>query len=325
MNGRNLDRLARIALGAALSLAMTGPAAAVDPTPTPLPSATPTPTQTPRYELGSTTGKVTSVGVAANPGEQGSAIVKLDGSFTFAGDLDLTASSVTVRSVLLEAGGAGELLRGFQGATLLPLTLTRISGNERTAIFATPGSSRPSFRLSLRRKQDGLYLAALKVSRATVPADPTLCTGSPATTALDVALVVEDGRHEPVTVAGSVTWTCDLDNDKLRARSGAEQPGGGGNQAPQASIRTNQITRNTGQPNQVLLDGSGSSDADGTIVGYSFRVTSKPSGAVVFGPVDGSATSTIATLPPGDYTAVLVVTDDQGATSTPATRGFSLH
>lgn len=325
MNGRNLDRFVRIALGAALALAMAGPALAVDPTPTPEPSPTPTPSPTPRYELGSATGKVTSVGVAANPGEQGTAIVKLDGSFTFPGELDLSSSSVTVRSVLLENGGAGELLRGFQGAVLLPVELARRSGNDRTAIFTTPGSSRPSFRLSLRRKQDGRYLAGLRVSRATVPADPTLCTGSPATTVLDVALVVEDGQHEPVTVAGSAVWTCDLDNDKLRVRSGAEQPGGGGNQAPKASLRTNQITRNTGQPNQILLDGGGSSDADGTIVGYSFRVTSKPSGAVVFGPVDGTATSTTATLPPGDYTAVLVVTDDQGAVSTPATRGFSLH
>lgn len=324
MHGRNRNRFGRVALGALLAIATAAPALAVDPTPTPV-GPTPTPTPTPRYELGSATGKVTSVGVAANPGEQGTAIVKLDGSFTFPGDLDLASSSVTLRTVLLEAGGAGELLRGFQGATALPVELARTSGNERAAIFATPGSSRPSFRLSLRRKQDGRYLASLKVSRATVPADPTLCTGSPATTVLDVALVIDDGSNEPVTVAGSVVWTCDLDADKLRARSGAEQPGGGGNQAPKASVRTNQITRNTGQPNQALLDGANSSDADGTIVGYSFRVTSSPSGTVVFGPVDGAATSTIATLPPGDYTAVLVVTDDQGAVSAPATRGFSLH
>lgn len=323
MNGRTPHRFARIALGALLTLVTAGPAAAVDPTPTP--PASPTPTPTPRYELGSATGKVTSVGVAANPGEQGTAIVKLDGSFTFPGELDLSSSSVTLRSVLLEAGGAGELLRGFQGAAALPIELGRTSGNDRTAIFTTPGSSRPSFRLALRRKQDGRYLASLKVSRATVPADPTLCTGSPATTSLDVTLVVDDGLHDPVTVAGSVVWTCDLDDDKLRARSGAEQPDGGGNQAPQASVRTNQLTRNTGEPNLVLLDGAGSTDPDGTIAGYSFRVTSKPSGAVVFGPVDGPATSTTVTLPPGDYTAVLVVTDNQGAVSAPATRGFSLH
>jgi hypothetical protein len=320
-------RQTRLALGAALATMLhVAPATAqlATPTPTPVPTATPTPS--PRYDFGAESGKVTGVGVAAASGEQGNAIVKLEGSFTYDGGLDFLTSSVTLRTVLRERGGALELLRGFQGSTVVPAVLFRKSGNDNNVVFASPGALRPTIRLALRRKPDGVYLASLKVSRATIPADPILCAGSPATTVLDLVMVLDDGHHAPITVAGSVPWECNLGADKLRVPQGGDgDPGSGGNEAPKASVRVNLLTRDTGMPSSVLLDGSGSTDSDGTIASSTFQVVTKPAGALAFGPVTGPAAFAMTTLPPGDYAAIVVVTDNLGAKSTPASRTFSIH
>lgn len=318
-----------VALGAALlAAAPARPAAAQlatpSPAPSPTPTAAPTPTPTPRHELGVESGKTTGVGVVPAAGEDGNAIVKLTGGFSFDGAIDFFSSSLTVRTLLRERGGAGELVRGFQGAGILPAVLVRKSGNANNVVFASPGSSRPSLRLTLRRKPEGLYLVNLKVSRATIPADPERCTGTPPATTLDLVLVLDDGSNEPVTVAGDVTWVCDLAADKLRVPEDGVEPPPGDNLPPKASIRTDLVTRETGQPSIVLLDGANSSDADGTIASYTFRVTEKPSGQTVFGPFVSAGAYAIATLPKGDYTAVLVVTDDKGLPSAPATRGLSI-
>lgn len=306
-------------LGAALvAFWLPGVAAAVDPTPAP----SPTPTPTPRYELGLDSGKVTTVGETPPAGADGNAIVKFAGSFVFDGPLDFASSSVTIRALLDEVGGAGELFASAHGP-ILPVELFRKSGNDKTVTFVSPASARPTFRLTLRRKPGDLYLASLKVNRAAVPTDPEQCTGSPETTLLDTVLVIDDGHDLPVTVAGSIAWLCALDNDKLRIPTGAETPPDQ-NQAPRASLRTNLLTRETGQPSQVLLDGSDSSDADGTIASYTFQVALKASGQVVFGPATGATSFVVTTLPPGDYTASLVVTDNLGKASTPATRGLSI-
>lgn len=326
MNGAK-SYVIRALLGAALaSGGLPGLAAAFPPppTPTPTPSPTPTPTPTPRYELSVDSGKVTDVGVVPTPGVQGNSTVKLTGGFVFDGPIDFASSSVTIRALLDETAGAGELFKGFQGQSVLPTVLFRKSGNDDNVVFTSPDSARPSFRLALHRKENGVYQANLKISRATVPSDPTKCTGSPSTTLLDAVFVLDDGHNAPVTVAGIIEWVCVLDKDKLRIATGDEQPPPGNDGAPKASVRTNLLTRNTGQPSLVLLDGSSSSDSDGTIVSYTFSVTQKPSGAVVFGPSTGASSAITTTLPPGNYTAVLVVTDNLGNPSSPGTRSFSI-
>jgi len=97
------------------------------------------------------------------------------------------------------------------------------------------------------------------------------------------------------------------------------------NEAPKASLRTNQLTRATGQPNVILLDGSDSVDPDGTIAGYEFSISARDTGNVVFGPAATTSPTAEATLGPGDYVATLIVKDNLGALSEPATRGFTLH
>jgi hypothetical protein len=61
----------------------------------------------------------------------------------------------------------------------------------------------------------------------------------------------------------------------------------------------------------VTLTGSGT-DADGTVVGYSWRKISGPASGVITNPT--SAVTTVTGLTAGVYQYELTVTDNQGAT-----------
>ncbi|MBS1610713.1 MAG: T9SS type A sorting domain-containing protein, partial [Bacteroidetes bacterium] len=82
------------------------------------------------------------------------------------------------------------------------------------------------------------------------------------------------------------------------------------NQPPVASAGSNKTI--TLPVNTVILDGSGSTDADGTIISYSW--TKIAGGSVSISNVSTS-TATISGLTAGQYTFELTVTDDKGATS----------
>jgi hypothetical protein len=60
----------------------------------------------------------------------------------------------------------------------------------------------------------------------------------------------------------------------------------------------------------VLLDGSGSFDADGDILTFSWRLISKPSGSIAEITAPNSEQTTFIPDVPGEYTAGLVVSDD---------------
>ena len=66
--------------------------------------------------------------------------------------------------------------------------------------------------------------------------------------------------------------------------------------------------------NTATLDGSGSSDPDGTIASYAWQQTSGPNSATISTPT--TATTTIKNLVAGTYTFLLTVTDNLGATAT---------
>jgi len=68
------------------------------------------------------------------------------------------------------------------------------------------------------------------------------------------------------------------------------------------------------------VDGAGSSDTDGTVVGWSWSLTSVPAGSSTAQLVSPNATSTVFDADvQGDYEVTLVVTDDAGNTSAPMT------
>jgi hypothetical protein len=85
-------------------------------------------------------------------------------------------------------------------------------------------------------------------------------------------------------------------------------PGGGGNTPPTASAGPDQSV-DTGAP--VTLNGSGSSDTDGTVVGYTWTQVSGPS--VTLSGTGANRTFTPTTA--GTYIFGLTVTDDDGASS----------
>ena len=100
------------------------------------------------------------------------------------------------------------------------------------------------------------------------------------------------------------------DNNGARGRDTMQiTVNSGGNKSPVANAGLDQtITLPT---NSATLSGSGS-DADGTIVGYSWKVVSGPSGSVIVS--SDSAVTLLNELVGGTYQLELTVTDNLGAT-----------
>ncbi len=106
----------------------------------------------------------------------------------------------------------------------------------------------------------------------------------------------------------SISLLCTLIAAAVAGCSGGGGGGGGGdadNQAPNAAVIASPVEGPA--PLTVSFDASGSSDADGTITGYSWD----------FGTSTGSGAETGRTFTePGSYTVTLTVTDDDGAKDT---------
>jgi len=272
------------------------------------------------------TGKATRVGDVPPVGTDDDAIVSIGARFASASAIDLSTAKLTISSLLKEgaAGGAGELVQGTGGAALVPLTLSpRIGSRDSSAIFVTAGTLRPSVRAAVRRRADGTYQLNLKVSRATIPTSPALCSGDPSTTSLTTTISFGDGVNPPVlTKTFDTAWLCSSGRLRVAPPGPAPTPVPG---IPVAKLRVEQITRESGEPNLVELDGSSSSDSDGTIASYTFSVVNLDTDVVVFGPSTVATATVETTLPPGDYRASLTVKDNDNKVSATASRGFTLH
>ncbi|HZR84685.1 MAG TPA: PKD domain-containing protein [Candidatus Binatia bacterium] len=270
-------------------------------------------------------GKATRVGDAPPAGAEGDSVVTLTARFPAPPDVDLSASTLALEQLLNEAapGGAGELVHDTGGGALLPASLTARTGSRSgSALFLNAGSLRPNVRAAVKRRVDGTYQISLRVNRATIANGPALCTGTTATTDLTTAFTLQGGSPQPVHVSFTQPWLCQGERLRVAPPPPGPTPVPG---IPLAEIRIDQITRETGQPNLVRLDGSRSSDSDGTIASYTFAVVDLANGATVFGPATGAAATADVTLSPGDYRATLTVTDNDGKSSAQASRGFTLH
>jgi hypothetical protein len=297
-------------------------------------------------------GKATRVGDEPAAGTNGDSVVGLSARFDDGGVLDLGANQLTISAILNEKAalptptpspspaptttpahtptptptpipGIDDLVRGFGGAPVLSVTLPARAGSSAdSAVYVSPGTIRPSFRAAARRLADGRVQISIKVNRASIPNGPELCSGDPSTTNFATTISFGDGVHAPVFSKTFIQpWLCQ--SSVVRAVGPpAPTPIPG---VPTAILRTNQITRVTGQDNTVRLDGSGSSDSDGTIVEYTFSVVDKETSAAVVPATSIAASSLDVTLPPGDYVASLTVEDNDAKVSKPATRGFTLH
>ena len=120
----------------------------------------------------------------------------------------------------------------------------------------------------------------------------------------------------PSVVLGEGTYVFNLvvrDNDGTQSQSDSVtitvEPAPVINQAPIANAGNDRtLTLEQGQTSvNVTLNGSGSTDSDGTVVGYSWNGSPNPA----------DTSSPTVSLEPGTYVFSLVVTDDDGAQSQP--------
>lgn len=202
------------------------------------------------------------------------------------------------------------------------------------AVFDTPWSFRPQFRFKAEiRPNKGLLEFRLKVDRALARDRPKLCSDEKRpTTNLTLSFTFDDGINFPVTVEGVHPWEC-TKTGRYHMRSRSREPRRasdepeldsevefpvprrprGNNELPKANLRVEKIDDAT-----IELDGTRSTDRDGTIVQYVFE---SGDGQVQEGP---EATAEFF-YEPGEYVASLRVVDDDGAGSRTETRRFSVR
>jgi hypothetical protein len=122
-------------------------------------------------------------------------------------DIDLGASTVTITSILKEAGV--ELVAG----TSLPFTLEARPGSDADgATFETPGGVRPKFRLDLSHRAEEVVSFRLVVEFAPSQ-NPALCGGMPRTTELTTSFQIDPS---PVSVTTTQPWQCLADDSQVR-------------------------------------------------------------------------------------------------------------
>jgi hypothetical protein len=120
-------------------------------------------------------------------------------------DLDLGASTLTIASILNEAGV--ELVAG----PTLPLE-ARPGSDADGATFETPGGARPKVRVDLSRRGEEVVSVRLVVEFA--PSQkPEACAGTPRTTELTTTFQIDPG---PVSVTTTQPWQCVAGDSQLR-------------------------------------------------------------------------------------------------------------
>lgn len=141
------------------------------------------------------------------PGQPGGAPLNIHGRFFLPEDLDLCNASLTIDHLLSDES-LGELLRGIDGTPVLPLTLESPQcSSSGDAVFRTPDSARPSFRVAVRQRAAGIFDFHIKVTRATIPTAPAACSGGETSADLATSFVLDEGTGSTV-VATIESWRC---------------------------------------------------------------------------------------------------------------------
>ena len=148
-------------------------------------------------------GQAAKVGV---PGETG--LISINTAIAGTGPIDLSAVSLFLRQVLVEADGAGELVRGPAGSPFAPLQLTAARGSRpNRATFKTPAGARPivTVEVTNRDVKTGKLQVSLTVDRAAMPEAAQGCaTGD--TAVLRTRFIIDDGVHPPVPFNVEQPW-----------------------------------------------------------------------------------------------------------------------
>jgi len=169
------------------------------------------------------TGSASRIGLVPAPGTDAGAQVRMSMRLAFDGPINLGGSALAIHRLLHEAGGAGELAEGMDGAALLPIVLAPKPGGTWTdASYDTLSRSVPRVRVDIHARGQGLYDLTLRVDRATMPGIPRRCAANGRlATDLTLNFVLDDGLNPAVAVSSVASWRC-LDlvgGDPARPRS----------------------------------------------------------------------------------------------------------
>lgn len=214
------------------------------------------------------------------------------GSGTYVSLLGRDAGSQSYRAKLTFRAG---------GSTVLAITRNAAGTDTALAALTLPGSVPAGSTLRVRFQQSGTAPTTLRASAwLAAGAEPAgwMLTATDATAALQPA----GGVGLDAYVSGTATAAQSLQVDRFTVvRPGGIEPPA--NRAPTARIATPVVSGRT-----VRLDGSGSTDPDGSVTGWRWSFGDG-------GSADGvTAERTYAA--DGTYPVTLTVTDDDGATAT---------
>jgi len=136
----------------------------------------------------------------------------LSGVKRLSGPLNLRTATVSIDRLLLETGGAGELIRNANGDKNLPLILSSArKGWRNLAIFRSPAEQRPAVNLVLVKRNGWLWMH-LHV-KSDFPLAPQLCNGNSHTTTLETRITsIDDGVNPPFMWPVSAEWKCKFDS-----------------------------------------------------------------------------------------------------------------
>ena len=123
--------------------------------------------------------------------------VRLQGKQPLSGALDLGKASLTLQNVLTEENGAGELLRGGNGAGILPQIFTaRPGGTATQAHFESADGAQPSVLLEVKNRdpKKGILEFTLKAEDGVIVTSRR-CAANSQRTGLTTRLTLNDGVH----------------------------------------------------------------------------------------------------------------------------------
>ena len=244
--------------------------------------------------------------------------VRIEGRFAVEAALDLSASTVMIRGVLNEVGGAGELSRGVEGAAGVPfpLGLTQFRGRE-ARYKAVAGGSHPTCRLKIKSRSRLILDFSLRCKRGdglTIPVSPLLCAADDPrpTTELMTSFIIN--APDPLLVEATHAWRCTRSQGRVRelktigkrkTQTGADGSDLRG-RAPRADFRAHP-TKGV-WPLAVEFTNL-SSDPDGDVVAFGWD----------FGDGTGSTEEnpTHTYTKTGQFKVTLVVTNSLGQSSRP--------
>lgn len=172
-------------------------------------------------------GTATDIGIQRGPGQVGGVEFRIHGSFVYAGNLNLSTSTVTFHQMHAELGqgGQGELIKMTDEVSFLPMTLSpRANGRTNEAVYDSPKQFRPQIRFQVNRRYPaaGIYEFALRLDRGLARQQPLLCAVDPSDrrskTWMTFSFALDDGVNPPMTLSTTQAWECALGGFQMRAK-----------------------------------------------------------------------------------------------------------